>query len=144
MIARMISRRSRVVCVMAFALTIAIAPAACAQSKTECDCLAPGARVHVHAESAGAVTEVKLTGTACDGVAAACVQPAATGCATYAITAKAPGGCTVEVVFVDSTFTADVTFEETSGCCAGLYPSPPSAGDIDAVRAPVDAGGGGA
>jgi hypothetical protein len=128
---------------MATALTLSNAPVACAQSKTECDCLAPGARVHVPAESAGAVTEVKLTGTACDGVAAACTQPAATGCATYAISAKAPGGCTVEVVFVDATFTANLTFEETSGCCAGLYPSPPSAGDVDAVRAPVDAGAAG-
>ncbi len=142
MIGRMISPRSRVALVMASAFTFAFAPA-CAQSKTECDCVAPGARIHVPAESAGAVTAVKLTGTACDGVAAACTQAAATGCATYSITPKAPGGCSVQVLFVDSTFSASLTFAQTTGCCAGLYPSPASAGDIDAVRAPLDAGGAG-
>jgi len=137
----MIRHGSGVVLVMAFALTSVLASGACAQSKTECDCVAPGARVHVPPESAAAVTAVKLTGTACDGVTPTCTQAAATGCATYAITPTVPGGCTVDVVFVDGTFTANLTFAETSGCCAGLYPTPASAGEIDAVRAPGDAGG---
>jgi hypothetical protein len=140
-IRRMIRHGSGVVVAMATALTAATAPAACAQSKTECDCIAPGARVHVAPESAAAVTAVKLTGAACDGVTPACTQAAATGCETYAITPAAPGGCTVDVVFVDGTFTANLTFAQTTGCCAGIYPSPTSAGDIDAVRAPADAGG---
>ena len=126
---------------MASLLVAALASSCAGTSKTECSCIPAGAQVHVAPESAGAVTQVRLSGAACDGVTPACVQAAATGCATYSLSPKAAGQCTVTVLFVDGTFSANVTFEQTTGCCSGLYPSPASAGDIEAVRAPADAGG---
>jgi hypothetical protein len=138
---RMIPHTSRVGLAMASLLVAAVVSSCGGTTQTECSCIPPGARVNVAPESAAAVTEVKLSGTACDGVTPSCVQAAATGCATYSFQPKAPGGCTVTVLFVDGTFTANLTFEQTTGCCSGLYPTPASAGDIDAVRAPADAGG---
>ena len=123
---------------------LAIALVACSgPATTECDCVPPGARVHVAPESAGAVQEVRLSGPACSGATATCTQPGAVGCATYAFTPSAPGACEVDVVFSDSTFTANVTFAQASGCCAGIYPVPASAGDIEATHGPADAGGAG-
>jgi len=116
---------------------------ACNQPKTECDCAEPGAHVHVPPESAAAVTEVRLSGPACDGQTATCTQPAAAGCATYAIVARAPGTCQVDVVFVDTTFTATVAFAQGDSCCTGLYPTPANAGEIEATRGPSDAGSAG-
>jgi hypothetical protein len=117
--------------------------AACSQSKAECDCVEPGAHVHVPPESAAAVTEVRLSGPACDGVKASCTQPAPVGCATYGVVARARGTCTVDVVFVDATYSATMTFAVGGGCCTGLYPVPAGSGEIDAVRGPSDAGAGG-
>ncbi len=94
-------------------------------------------------ESAGAVTEVRLSGPACAGLTAKCLQPAAVGCQTYALDPIAPGACKVDVIFFDATFTANVTFSQTTGCCAGIYPSPAGAGEIEATRVAGDAGGSG-
>ncbi len=137
---------SRVAAAMTLALTLAVTAAgsACGTGgAAECSCFLPGARIHVAQESAAAVTSVRLSGAACDGVATTCAQASPLGCATYSFSPKGPGACVVDVIFLDSTFTAKVTFNQTTGCCAGLYPSPASAGDIDAVHAPADAGGGG-
>ena len=142
MAARMISHASRVLAAMMLALPAVLVPAACTSGTTDCSCFAPGAHVHVAPASAAAVTSITLRGPACDGVATTCVQAAATGCETYSFAPKAAGSCSVSVVFVDGTFTASVTFEQTSGCCAGLYASPSSAGEIDAVRSPADGGAG--
>jgi hypothetical protein len=125
----------------AISALIVATSAGCSQSKGECDCADPGAHVHVPAESAAAVTEVRLTGPACEGQKISCTQPASTGCATYGFVATAPGTCTVDVVFVDTTFTATVEFAQGASCCSGLYPKVPGAGEIDAARNPNDAGG---
>jgi hypothetical protein len=123
-------------------LLLAALTTACSQTKSECDCADPGAHVHVAPESAGAVTEIRLSGPACDGQKASCTQPAAAGCATYAITPRAAGQCQVDVVFVDTTFSATVTFAQGSTCCTGLYPTPVNAGEIEATRGPSDGGAG--
>jgi len=135
-------RRPAAHAVLAFA--VAACTLACTTgSKVECDCAEPGARVHVAPESAAAVVDVRLSGPACQGQKATCAQPAPLGCATYAIQAVAAGACTVDVVFVDTTFTASFAFQRGSDCCNALYPVPASAGDIDAPHAPPDAGAAG-
>jgi hypothetical protein len=124
-------------------LLACLAATACSQAKTECDCAEPGAHVHVPPESAAAVTAVRLSGPSCDGETATCTQPAAAGCATYGIVPRAAGACQIDVVFVDTTFSASVTFAQGDTCCTGLYATPTGAGEIDATRGPADAGGAG-
>lgn len=133
----MIASVSAVVAAMIFALVAD----GCSSSATSCDCIAPGAHVHIPSGSEAAVTGVRLSGPACDGLTATCSQPLGVGCSVYSFSPVNPGACTVDVVFVDATFTADVTFAQTTGCCSGIYPSPASAGEIDATRAPGDGGG---
>ena len=124
------------------ALLVCLKMAGCSQSKTECDCADPGAHVHVLPESAAEVTEVRLSGPACSGQKPTCTQAAAVGCATYGIVASAAGSCQIDVVFVDTTFTATVTFAQGDSCCTGLYPTPANAGEIEATPGPSDGGAG--
>jgi hypothetical protein len=126
--------------VTALAMSASALVTGCGNGATECDCAAPGAHVHVPPESAAAVTAVRLSGAACEGTSPACTQSTPTGCATYALNAHAAGTCGVDVIFVDATFHADITFARGGACCTGLYPTPAGAGAIDAVRAPSDAG----
>jgi len=123
-------------------LLVGLTATACSQSKTECDCADPGVHVHVPPESAAAVTEVRLSGPACSGQKATCTQAAAAGCAAYGIAASAAGTCQIDVIFVDTTFTATVTFAPGDSCCTGLYPTPANAGEIEATRGPSDGGAG--
>lgn len=132
----------KIACASAALVSTALAMA-CTTQNTQCECIQPGARIHVAQESAAAVTQVRLSGAACNGLTATCVQTAAVGCATYSFSPTTPGACTVDVIFADGAFTANITFTQTSGCCAGIYPSPASAGDIEATRGPSDAGSAG-
>jgi hypothetical protein len=139
----MTTPRRLLVPALALVGALATASAACSTGKTDCSCFPPGAYVDVPPADAAEVVEVRLSGPACAGQKTTCTQPAAVGCATYSIQPAAPGVCHVDVVFVDTTFSADVTFEQSTGCCSGLYATPSSAGTIDAVHGPSDAGGAG-
>jgi hypothetical protein len=113
---------------------------ACGTSRTECDCAEAAARVRVPAESAAAVAQVSLAGEACAGVQPTCEQQTTVGCAAYRFQASAAGSCVVSVTFADrGMFTATVKFSSTT-CCAGFYPDPPSAGDIDVIPPEGDGG----
>jgi hypothetical protein len=123
-----------------------VASAACSSADTQCECADPALRVLVPPESAVAVTELRLTGPACEGVTWSCSRPGTEGgCATYQFTAKAAGACHVEVVFVNGTYTRDVTIVASTGCCEGFRADPSTASDINVVPpvgagAPIDGG----
>jgi hypothetical protein len=115
---------------------------ACGTDRPACECADPAARVRVPAESAAAVTEVKVSGNGCPpGTEVTCEQQTTTGCVVYRFKASTAGSCDVSVVYVDGMFTASVKFSPVT-CCTGFFPDPPSSGDIDATR-PLDAGGAG-
>jgi hypothetical protein len=120
----------------------ALSASACGPtSAVECDCAIPGARLHVQPEIAGAVRTVRLGGPACANLTATCTQAAAMGCATWSLTPSTAGSCTIDVIFADATFSTTLSFAQATGCCAGVYPVPVSAGEIDVAHEPSDAGG---
>jgi hypothetical protein len=123
------------------AALLLVMPAACSQSKTACECADPNAHVHVPSEDLAQVTEVRLSGAACEGQQARCTEAVSGGCATWSIPARAQGSCRVDVVFRETIFTATVTFAAVNDCCTGLYPT--SGGEIEATRGPSDGGGAG-
>jgi hypothetical protein len=112
----------------------------------QCDCIDPSLRVSVPIESAAAVSEVRLSGSGCTGAQIVCAQEGTGGCATWRFAANGAGTCHIEVLFkVGTTYTRDVTIAQTTGCCAGLYPTPENAGEIDVTvppGAPADDAGG--
>jgi hypothetical protein len=114
----------------------------CTGGQTVCDCVPSGLTLSVPEESAAAVSEVSLSGTACVSATQRCIQMAlAGGCASTLIVPSQPGTCHVEVYFATGTvFEADVSIVQSGGCCSGLYPDPPGAGQID-VPAPSPDGG---
>jgi hypothetical protein len=97
--------------------------------------------LNVPPESAAAITTVMTSGAACTSAKQSCEKQAPTGgCSTLLIVPQQPGTCHVEVDFADGTvFVADVPIVEMSGCCAGLYAHPPSAGQIDVPPGVADA-----
>jgi hypothetical protein len=120
---------------------------ACSSADTQCDCADPALRVHVPSESAVAVSEVRVSGTACEGATVSCIQPGTEGgCASYQFAAKAAGTCHVEVLFATGGSVArDVSITEATGCCAGFFAQPATEGDIAVTpppsgTAPADAG----
>ena len=98
----------------------------------QCECVDPTLSVTVPPESASAVKEVQLSGAACDGVKATCVQDGIGGCASWRFEAIAAGTCHIDMFFqAGTTFSRDITIKQTTGCCAGLYPDPENAGAIE-------------
>ena len=127
------------------ALSPAFAAAACGSSShVECNCIDVALRVHVPPERAAAVRDVAVSGTACAGVSAACVETAAGGgCVTYRIAPRAEGYCDVDVDFVQGAprFSATAKIVVGNACCGGFVANPPSAADIVVPSDAVDAGG---
>ena len=116
-------------------------------SHVECNCVDVALRVHVPVERASAVADVAVSGTACAGVAAACVESVAAGgaCVTYRIAPRAAGYCDVDVDFVSGAprFSATAKIAMGAACCGGFIADPPSAGDIVVPSDVADAGGAG-
>jgi hypothetical protein len=117
-----------------------------ASSRAECDCIDVALRLHVPAERASAVLDVAVSGTACAGVSASCVELAPAGggaCVTYRIAPRAAGYCDVDVDFASGAprFSSTAKIAMGSACCGGFVADPPSAGDIVVPSDVVDAGG---
>ena len=122
--------------------------AACGSSShIECNCVDVALRLHVPAARASAVADVAVSGTACAGVVAACVESVAAGgaCVTYRIAPRAAGYCDVDVDFVSGAprFSATAKIALGAACCGGFIADPPSAGDIVVPSDVADAGGAG-
>jgi hypothetical protein len=118
-----------------------LAVSACSSGQTVCDCIPPGLDVSVPPANALPAGAVVPGGPACAGAEVLCTMPAAGGCATFHVTPSAAGNCHIDVYFPDGTHDAqDVSIVEKSGCCAGLYPDPPSAGQVDFPGPTVDGG----
>jgi hypothetical protein len=116
---------------LAVACVLAALVVACSTSSTtQCDCADPGITITIPEDVATSSSAPQLSGPACAGVTATCTNTTG-GCSAYRFTAKATGTCHVEVAVANTTFTADVTIIENTGCCAGFYPSPISSGTID-------------
>jgi hypothetical protein len=113
----------------------------CSTSNPECDCASPRLDVNVPEARSLDVSSVALSGPACAGVTPSCDHyGVAGGCVDYGFGAVAAGDCHVDVSFQSGeVFSADVAVTRSTGCCAGFYPDPVSAGQID-VPAAGDAG----
>jgi hypothetical protein len=132
---------TRVASVAAPLIAGLLGAAACSSGQTVCDCVPPGLDVSVPPESALAAGAVVPSGPACAGASVACAKQATGGCATFHVTPSAAGNCHIDVYFPDGTHDAqDVSVVQKSGCCAGLYPDPPSAGQV-AFPGPTGDGG---
>ena len=122
-----------------------LAAAACGSSShVECDCTDVALRVHVPPERATAVVDVAVSGTACEGASASCVETAtAGGCVTYRIAPRAEGYCDIDVDFAQGAprFSASATIIVGSACCGGFVANPPSAADIVVPSDAIDGGG---
>jgi len=135
----------RVAIALAAGALIASAYACSSALQPQCDCADPSLRVSVPPESAAGVTEVRASGTACDGVPVTCAQQGIGGCASWRFAAAAAGTCHVEVLFASGkTYARDVTIQHTDGCCSGFYASPVSAADIEVTPPANSAADGGA
>ncbi len=112
---------------------------ACSSPAPQCDCAEPNVRIAVPADLAAAAHAPTPSG-ACAGGAVSCTQQGTAGCLAYTVTPRTAGTCHIDVDFdTGRRFSADVKIISATGCCAGLYPDPPSAGDI-AIPAGPDAG----
>jgi hypothetical protein len=122
---------------------LALSASGCTSSNTECDCSPARLHVNVPEERALDVSGVSLSGPACAGVTPGCDGlGVAGGCVEYGFQAAATGDCHVDVDFASGeVFSADVNITQVTGCCAGLYADPASAGEID-VPGAADAGQG--
>ena len=127
----------------AFAIGLGVLACSTIQN-SECDCVDPSLQLTIPPESASAVVSVTLSGNACEGVTPTCVQNGVGGCSQWRFPAQAAGNCHIDMTFASGTaYAHDVTILATTGCCAGYYADPTSAGDI-AVTPPgfgADAGG---
>ncbi len=114
--------------------------AGCSTASNQCDCTDPSVHLAIPPESAAAVVGVRLSGPACAAVAPpSCAQTGPEGgCASFRFAATAAGNCHIEVDFANGVFAHDVSIRESSGCCAGFYPDPASAGEV-AVTPPSGA-----
>lgn len=126
---------------------VCVSTACGSSSHVECNCVDVALRVRVPAERASAVADVVVSGTACAGAAAACVESTAGGgaCVTYRIAPRAAGFCDIDVDFVSGAprFSATAKIAMGAACCGGLVADPPSAGDIVVPSEVADAGGAG-
>lgn len=119
--------------------------AACGNSgSVECQCADPSVFIDVPADRAPAVSQVVLSGVACSGVVASCVDGGAGGCTRYAFQAKQAGTCQVDVQFSSgpADFEAQVQFDHIP-CCPGLYAPALAGATIDVSGGAQDAGSAG-
>lgn len=123
------------------AVAMVLSVSGCSSSKAECDCASPRFDVNVPEARSLDVASVALSGPACASVTPSCDRyGVAGGCVDYGFGAVAVGDCHVDVAFqTGEVFSADVNVTQATGCCAGFYPDPLSAGQVD-VPAAADAG----
>lgn len=114
-------------CVALAMVTLSVS--ACGVTST-CDCADPSLSVRVPAAMVQPSNQITLSGAACQGVTATCLQSSGNGCLIYNVRPAAPGNCHIDVALSDHTFTSDVTIKRTAGCCPGLYADPLGAGDV--------------
>jgi hypothetical protein len=121
-------------------LAVSLLAVGCTSSNAECDCVPARMNVNIPDGLALEVTSVALSGPACTGVAPSCDRyGVAGGCVEFGFDAVAAGNCHLDVDFQSGeVFSDDVTVSQATGCCAGFYADPVSAGEID-VPGPDDA-----
>ena len=114
---------------------------ACGASHVECECADPTLRVAVPRDVAASAMGLVLSG-ACAGEKVSCMQSAGSGCVEYDFVAHKAGACHIDLDFATGRrFSADVKITQSAGCCAGFFPEPVSAGNIQVPE--MDAGAGG-
>ena len=128
--------------VAAAASVLALTPG-CNSDTPECDCVAPGFTVRI-SPPIMQTSQLTPSGPACATATVTCTSPLPAGaCATYHVLPDAPGTCHLDLFFSGGTDDEqDVNIVPTSGCCSGLYPDPPSAGQVE-FPSPGVAGDGG-
>ena len=117
----------------AVAALSACASLGCHDDATECSCDPQGFTVTVEPGGPEESVMVVPSGPACADAGVTCDTPAASGgCATYRVLPTAEGDCHIDVYFsLGMDDSDDVNIVQETGCCAGLYPDPPSAGQVE-------------
>ncbi|MGH7283616.1 MAG: hypothetical protein ACRELY_18985 [Polyangiaceae bacterium] len=90
--------------------------------------------IHVPSDQALSAQTPVLSMTCADGQLTCTEQAPAGGCTLWELGLDKIGpDCHVEVAFANGhVFVADFAVTQSTGCCAGYYASPLSAGDIEA------------
>ena len=90
--------------------------------------------IHIPGDKAASAQEPVLSMTCADSKLTCSQQGSAGGCTLWQFgLGKAGPDCHVEVAFANGhVFVADFAVTQATGCCAGFYASPLSAGDIEA------------
>jgi hypothetical protein len=128
--------------VVAAVSVVALTPG-CHPDTTECECALQGFTVSISPPTMQS-SQLTPSGPACATATVSCTSPLPAGaCATYRVVPDAPGTCHVDLFFSGGTDAEqDVNIVQASGCCAGLYADPPSAGAVE-FPSPGVAGDGG-
>jgi hypothetical protein len=112
---------------------MSISAIACTSTPTECDCADNTVQIHIPVDLAAAAIAPVLSQT-CANATTTCTQQATTGgCETFAFTPTVAGpDCHIEIDLSNGhVFTTDLKIVQETGCCAGFYVDPLSAGDVE-------------
>jgi hypothetical protein len=124
------------VAVAAALATFVVVTPSCKDDTVECACNPEGFTVTLSSDGAGGAGETSqlvASGPACMQASVECTSPLPAGaCASYRVVPTAPGTCHVDLFFSGGTDDEqDVDIVQESGCCAGFYADPPSAGQVE-------------
>lgn len=115
---------------LAVAILASSSTPACTIGST-CDCADGTILVEVPLDKASLTDRVALSGAACAGTTASCLQNVTAGCIEYAVTPVSSGACNIAVALFDHTYSTSVNVKRGTGCCSGLYPDPLGSGTVN-------------
>jgi hypothetical protein len=109
-----------------------LAAPGCSSAGATCDCADPQITINVPADIASSITvaSIQLSGPACTNLTPTCTNQT-NGCTAYGFTPNGAGACAIVVDGNGTSFTDTVNVVSQTGCCAGYYPSPASAAQVD-------------
>ena len=96
----------------------------------QCDCAAPNISLHVPSTLVQPSNTLVASGAGCRNATVTCTQNSGNGCLTFSVVPTATGNCHIDLTLPTHTFTTDIMIKRATGCCAGLFPDPIGAGEV--------------